>query len=562
MSDEPPVLHPAMAFAREFVVTLAAMGVRDVVLSPGSRSGPLAHALVQAASPDRPPGAPEIDLHVRIDERAAGFLAVGLARGTAASGTPAPVAVVTTSGTAVGNLLPAVMEAHHSGLPLILLTADRPGELRGIGANQTTDQQGIFGTFVRLSTNASAPQAGEAPGRAARLAAHAVRTALGPREELEQADAPGPVHVDVEFRDPLGPDAGAWPPVAIPQEPAWHRARMFLRSVGATSKPLPPVREGVVIAGDGAGDVAREVAEAHGWPLLAEPTSGARCGGHGIGRYVALLTSDAGRDLAARVQQVVVIGRPTLSRPITRLIDAAPVLMVAAHGAVWREAPRHAERVLPRVPQEWLAHPRETPDPAWLDAWREAVAGLEAEPTGWSARAVADAWVASLPAGATALVGSSGPIRNVDRVAPVWAVGEAPRLVANRGLAGIDGTVSTAVGLALATGEPTAALLGDVTFLHDAGGLLVGPRERRPDVRLVVVNDGGGRIFGSLEHASADPAHVERVFTTPHGADLGALCAGYGVAHRAVASRGELEAALAQPIVGMSVIEARVAPTG
>ena len=573
--------HPAASFAREMIAALAKHGVQDFVVCPGSRSGPLALALADAASDSPPPGAPRVNLHVRIDERAAGFLAVGLARGRAIGSERSPVAIVTTSGTAVGNLLPAVMEAHHSGLPLIVLTADRPGELRGVGANQTTDQVGIFGTFVRLSTDASAPEPEERGGRATRIVARAVRAALGDPDREEMAAAPGPVHIDVEFRDPLGPDGGPWPDVPDPEPSLMDRTRARLRGVGLPARSLPSVDRGVVIAGDGAGDVARMVAEAHGWPLLAEPTSGARAGANGIGPYVALLTTDAGAALAARTQQVVVIGRPTLSRPVGRLIDAASALFVANHGARWREAPRHAERVLARVPEEWLTRAdgplardgeamtaratrvkgeNDYADAAvsWLDEWLLATAELDADSLGWDARGVAAMVVASLHAGDLALIGSSGPIRELDRVAPVWEIGAAPVLVANRGLSGIDGTISTATGVALASRRPVTSLMGDVTFLHDAGALLIGPLERKPDLRVVVVNDGGGTIFSGLEHASAAPELVERVFTTPHGADFAALCAAYGVSHGAVTTLAQLRAALAKPISGIGVIEAVV----
>lgn len=563
MTNVDTTAHPSAAFARELVAALASLGVQDFVLCPGSRSGPVAHALAEAASDAPPLGAPAVNLHVRIDERTAGFLAVGLARGRALAGVPRPVAIITTSGTAVGNLLPAVMEAHHSGLPLVLLTADRPGELRGIGANQTTDQVGIFGTFVRHAADVSAPEPEEKGGRATRIATRAVRSALGDPDRDDMAAAPGPVHVNIEFRDPLGPDGGTWPEIHGTEPSLIVRTRAALRGVGPSPKALPSVVRGVVIAGDGAGDVARKVAEAHGWPLLAEPTSAARAGENAIGPYVQLLLTDAGKDLASRTHAVVVIGRPTLSRPVQRLIADAPAVYVAAHGARWREAPRHAERVLARVPEEWLVRadgPLETADSAqaWLEQWRSASAAVTPRVDRWDAKGIAAAVIASVPAGGLMMLGSSGPIRAADHVAPVWIPGEAPVLTANRGLSGIDGTVSTTSGIALATGLPVTALMGDLTFLHDVGGLLVGTRERRPALRIVVVNDGGGTIFASLEHGGGQPENVERVFTTPHAADLGALAAGYGVSHQRVTSLATLAKALAPPISGMSVIEAKL----
>lgn len=552
--------RPAIGFARELVAALAAHGVEDFVLCPGSRSGPLAHALAEAASDAPPLGAPSVSLHVRIDERSAGFLAVGLARGRALEGRPRPVAVVTTSGTAVGNLMPAVMEAHHSGLPLLLLTADRPGELRGIGANQTTDQVGIFGTFVRHSFDVSAPEPEEKGGRASRIATRAVRFARGEPERDDMAAAPGPVHVNIEFRDPLDNDGGPWPDVSAAEPRLFERTRTMFRSSGPSPKPLPAVRKGIVIAGDGAGDAARRVAEAHGWPLLAEPTSGARSGPNAIGAYVPLLRTQEGQELARQAHLVVVVGRPTLSRPITRLVDAAPQLFVAAHGARWREAPRHAERVLARVPDEWLV-PADAEDDeasAWLDRWRSLAAQAAPRTDRWDPHSIAAAVIGSLAPGDLMILGSSGPIRAADHVAPVWTPGQAPVLTANRGLAGIDGTVSTALGIALATGRPVTALMGDLTFLHDAGGLLIGRYEQRPPVRIVVVNDGGGTIFRALEHAAAPAEQFERVFTTPHASDIGAISAGYGVMHQRVTSLAALTAALREPVTALSVIEAKL----
>ena len=550
------MIHPAAAFARELVSALAAQGVADFVLCPGSRSGPLAHALAEAASDERPIGAPRVNLHVRIDERSAAFLALGIAKARALDGTRRPVAVVTTSGTAVGNLLPAVMEAHHAGVPLVIITADRPTELKGIGANQTTDQEGIFGQFVRWEHGAAAPDKNERQGRATLFAARAVHWALGVPDREDVASAPGPVHLNVEFRDPLGPDAGHWPRIDSEKATLLDRTRSRIRAISIVPRKLPNVPRGIVIAGDGAGDAARRVAEAHGWPLLAEPTSGARSGDNALPCYVAMLGSHDGQELAAQIRQVVVIGRPTLSRPIQRLIDGAPQLFVAAHGARWREAPRRAERVLPLVPDEWFAPG--TIDNEWLNAWKEACAAAPRPEEAWNGRAVASLFVAALGTKDVALLGSSNPIRMVDAVAPAWPVGEAPTLLANRGLAGIDGTTSTAMGLALALGRPVSVLLGDVTFLHDAGGLLIGPEERTPDVRFVVVNDGGGTIFNNLEHAKAPAEVVRRVFTTPHGVDLSALAKAYGARHVRVSSTEELAAILAEPFTGIEVVEALV----
>lgn len=556
--------HPAASYARELVAALAAHGVRDYVLCPGSRSGPLAHALAQASSDNPPLGAPKVNLHVRIDERAAGFVALGIAKALEVEGDPRPVAIVTTSGTAVGNLLPAVMEAHHTGVPLVLLTADRPSEMRGVGANQTTDQEGLFGTFVRWTVNSAAPQRNENNGRATLLAARAVHWAMGHSERDDAAAAPGPVHVNLEFREPLGHDGGPWPMIDLEKPTLMDRARGRLRALNLTPKSLPDVERAIVIAGDGAGDVARKVAEAHGWPLFAEPTSRARSGPNAIGGYVEALGTAAGQELAQKASQVVLIGRATLSRPVQQLIAAAPALYVAAHGARWREAPRHAERVLATVPDEWLTPPERTSewaeasgvDSRWLVSWRRVSRGLVGGPYDWGQWAVAARFMASLGGDDVALLGSSGPIRAVDAVAPVWPAGEGPILVANRGLAGIDGTVSTAIGLALGLDRPVSALMGDVTFVHDAGGLLIGPTEKRPDVRIVVVNDGGGTIFRRLEHAQAPSENVTRVFTTPHAVGIASLAKAYGASHVKVRDAEKLRAVLAQPILGIEIVEA------
>lgn len=547
--------NPSAVFARELIATLVARGVQDFVLCPGSRSGPLAHALAEAGGDNPPLGAPRINLHVRIDERSAAFLALGIARGRALEGEPAPVAIITTSGTAVGNLLPAVMEAHHSGIPLVLLAADRPREMRGVGANQTTDQEGIFTGFVRWVTQAAAPEPDELPGRAAMVATKAVTMAMGDPDRDDMTGTPGPVHVGLEFREPLNADGGVWhEPPHVELTPSYGTRIITPEDIPA---PLPQVERTVVIAGDGAGDVARRVAEVHGWPLLAEPTSGARVGDHCIGPYLDLLESREGRTLVDRVHQVVVIGRPTLSRPIQALIARAPALYVAAHGARWREAPRHASRVLREVPQAWLEGEL-AGDSEWLRNWQSAAQQIQRDAQPWNGLSAAAAFLQALGPRDVAIIGSSGPIRAVDRVAPAWSTERAPRLIANRGVSGIDGTVSTAVGVALATGQPTHALMGDVTFLHDVGGLLVGPLEQRPRLRVVVVNDGGGTIFKQLEHGSGPAALVDRVFTTPHGADLAALCAGYGVPHVVVRSADALARALAQPPGGFEVVEARI----
>ncbi len=534
---------PNGTFVRALIAHLAANGVTRFVLCPGSRSGPLAHALAEAASADPSTAAPTVELYVRIDERSAGFLALGLAIATNDL-----VAVVTTSGTAVGNLLPAVMEAHHGGHRLVVLTADRPFDLRGTGSNQTTDQRNIFGDFVQFSRDVLPPTEGRALAtEAGALVAEALAHATGAVPAANPAcDTMGPVHLNLQFKPPLGPDRGEWPP-ASPVE--------YALPAEAPVPALPSVTRGIVVAGHGAGLAAATIAAVRGWPLFAEPTSDARRGPSCVPSYADALGGDRAHTLLGETEFVLVIGRPTLSREVAGLIADAPRLWVARYGARWRETPVNAEVVSRDVPFEWVrGSPVEAGADSWLGRWLEI--GREPAVEGWGPRAVAAEVVASVGTGDLLVLGSSGPIRAVDAILPALRVAERPRILANRGLSGIDGTVSTAMGVALATVGQVTALLGDLTFLHDIGGLLVGAREKRPDLRIVVVNDGGGTIFAGLEHGTASAKGLERVFTVPHGVDLASLCAAYGATHEAVGDRETLAAALARPPQGIEVVEA------
>lgn len=551
---------PSVSAARELLAALAALGLRDLVLAPGSRSAPLAYAAAEAAD------AGWLRLHVRIDERAAGFLALGLARGVALAGEPRPVAVVTTSGTAVANLHPAVLEAHHAGVPLLLLTADRPHELRGTGANQTTEQVGIFAGAVRWQADVPAPdgRAGEARDLRA-LAARAVAAAVGARTGW-----PGPAHLNLSYRDPLAPevivdDAAPGSDDGQPGPVAAGPTVVVPAGEPAVVWPLD-ARPTVLVAGDGAGPRATALAEARGWPLLAESVSGAAGGPNLVAAHALVLAESA---LADEVARVVVLGRPTLSRPVQRLLVAAGEVVVVAPGAQpWPDAARRADVVLPGVPASWW-EPAPS-DRAWLDRWRTAgqhaadavTAELAARPT-LTGLAVARAVAADLDAQDVLVVGSSNPARDLDTAA-VWA--EPPFVVANRGLAGIDGLVSTATGVALAAsaGARVRAYVGDLTFLHDVGSLLGAPGEPAPDLTIVVANDQGGSIFAGLEHGAlgattpARAATFERVFGTPHTVDLAGLCRAYSVGHVAVHDAAALADALAAPSTGVRVIEARL----
>ncbi|WP_223408440.1 2-succinyl-5-enolpyruvyl-6-hydroxy-3-cyclohexene-1-carboxylic-acid synthase [Occultella gossypii] len=527
--DLPRMPVPSAATARALVTELVAAGVRDVVLAPGSRSAPLAYALQTCER------AGWLRLHVRIDERSAAFVALGIAR-------VRPAAVVTTSGTAVANLHPAVLEAAHSGAPLVVLTADRPHELRGVGANQTTDQVGIFGSAVRWSGELPADDA--VPTRGVRSAVvRAVAAARGLR-----SGHPGPVHLNVAFRDPLAP-ADGWVPGAAP---AAHT------DVGPAVAPAVPVvldrgPRTVIVAGDGAGAPAVRLAAASGWPVLAEPGSGAR---HAPGAVTAYRTLLSEPELGPRIERVVQFGRPTLSRPVSALLARTDAqVFVVGPGPDWVDVAGTAAGVFGAVE---VAGEITVDERAWAGRWavastaaERALAGDELGGPG-VARAV-------LAAGGTVVLGSSMSIRDADLAGPVAQHEPAARVFANRGLAGIDGTISTATGLALATGGPVRALIGDLTFQHDVGGLARGRLEAEVDLQVIVLNDDGGSIFATLEHGA--PAHsrdFDRLFATPQGLDVAALAAGFGARHLLVATAAELGTALAEPGPGRSVVEVRL----
>jgi 2-succinyl-5-enolpyruvyl-6-hydroxy-3-cyclohexene-1-carboxylate synthase len=515
--------------ARDVVSALLEHGVREVVLAPGSRNAPLAFAVHDAEQ------AGLLRLHTRIDERTAGFLALGMAK----VGTPA--AVVCTSGTAVANLLPAVLEAAHAGIGLVLVTADRPAALRGTGASQTTDQVRIFGDAATFLDLAAEPD-----------------DTLDDLDDLDDlrgrlADLPWdqrPLHVNVQLAAPLTPGDRWTPTPGRPEEPFVRRRRaphQFELRLGPRT---------VVVAGDDAGPRARVLAQAAHWPLLAEPTAGCRTGDHALRAYRLLLDGDLGR----RVQRVVVAGHPTLSRPVSRLLEREDVEVVSV-----RPAGRWPERPFPvtRTVEALRVDGRD--DPAWLDEWRTAdaeVSGrldrlLAAEPD-LTPYEVAGAVSRAVPPGGLLLVGASSPIRDLDLMAVPYPVGDRRKIIANRGLAGIDGTVSTAVGAALGRphGTRNLALMGDVTFLHDANGLVLGPREQRPDLTVVVVNDDGGSIFSMLEQGAPEhAASFDTLFGTPHGVDVASLCAATRTPHWRVGSLPELEQALASPNGGIDVVE-------
>jgi 2-succinyl-5-enolpyruvyl-6-hydroxy-3-cyclohexene-1-carboxylate synthase len=322
----------------------------------------------------------------------------------------------------------------------------------------------------------------------------------------------------------------------------------------------------VVVAGDDAGPRARQLAERAGWPLLAEPSSGSRTGDNAIRTYRLLLDTD----LARRIERVVVAGHPTLSRPVSRLLARADVEVVGVPAkGVWPTPSHRVDRWL--IPDSTGTEAGFDGDGGrtrqWMEEWKEADRSLgsrldqllAAEP-GLTPQEVAGAVARALPRGGQLVVGPSNPIRDLDLMVPRYDVGARRKVLANRGLAGIDGIVSTAIGAALGRDSTRdLALMGDVTFLHDANGLILGPDEPRPDLTIVVVNDDGGSIFATLEQGGAPYADdFERLFGTPHRVDLAALCAATRTPHLRVTSLPELEQALANPNGGIEVSEAAV----
>jgi 2-succinyl-5-enolpyruvyl-6-hydroxy-3-cyclohexene-1-carboxylate synthase len=579
---------PATDFSVALLSEFVRLGVRDVVVAPGSRS----QALALAAAEFERIGA--LRIHVRIDERAAGFLALGIAVET---GTPAPV--VTTSGTAVANLHPAVLEAHHSGVPLVLLTADRPDEMRGIRANQTTAQPGIFGTATRLTDDVPAPVGAEGEAELAReFARRAVAAATG-----AGTGTPGPAHLNLAFREPLS--AAITLDDDVVPETADDAENSAVGAVSAHAEPVPAVSapdtvtlasgpRTVVIAGHASGPDAEALARAGGWPLLAEVSSGSRFGPNLVVAYRELLSEPGWGD---RIERAVIFGHPTLSREVPALVqrEGVETVVVAPTGAEWYN-PGHAVTTFARAvtldaasvaeagsreAREWVGR--------WVAASRrlrdeldrvdgagpdvEASVSADFRVRGGFAKSelaalrapvtrgmLVDAvWRATWPHDRLVLAAS-----RLIRVADARVPGKKISVHSNRGLAGIDGTLATALGVATASQAGpdvrstgiTRVLAGDLALLHDAGSLLIPPGEPRPRLQLIVGNDGGGTIFDGLEVAASAPADaMDRVLYTPHQVDLAALANAYGWDHTLAATRSQLERALTAPAQGVSIVE-------
>ncbi len=501
---------------------LARCGVTDAVISPGLHSGVLAHALYEH---------PDIRLHVRIDERSAAFLALGLAR---ASGRP--VAVACTSGTAAANLHPAVLEGHHARVPLLVLTTDRTSDLRGTGANQTTDQVKLFGSAAPFFAELEYAPATEQLARTWRsVVSRAVGAASG-----------GPAHLNILLREPMmvtEDTAERDGPLIAATRPAGAPRTRVVRAVPQPHELDIPAR-GVVVVGDAAADpdAAVAFAERAGWPLLAEPQSGARYGANAITTYGYLL-SHPGFRAKAHPQMVVSVGRPGVHLALTDYLGYAPELVVVDPEADWADPTRTASQVIPAL------GPVNQPDtdPDWLRLWRDAdKAALGALDSTLDAAEVTESRIArdlvdALPPESLIFVASSMPIRDVERtMRPRRDV----RILANRGLSGIDGAVSSAIGAALAYEGPgrTCALLGDLSLLHDQNGLITGAGAARPDLVIVVVNNNGGGIFSMIPHGPDDG--FETFFGTPHDVSVEHVAATAGWPYTRARTMPELHAAL------------------
>lgn len=539
---------PSVDSASAILSSLDALGVTHVLYCPGSRSAPFAYALEVASFGG--------DARAVLDERGAGFAAVGLAR------TGALPAIVVTSGTAVAELAPAVLEASHARLPLLLLTADRPGELRGVGASQATDQAGFFGTHVRASIDLEPQEA--SPSLVGHLA-RAVAAACG-----APSGTPGPVQINVAFRDPLTPASPASPSASGDEAGASFVPRPT-RVLRASVTPerwedvVGPAAAGLIVAGEGASPRALEWSRASGFPLLAEPASGAWAGGGVTPFEQSLVASSLGRE----IDVVVVTGRPTLSRPIHALL-ARPdvrVILVDPH-APWVDVSGNASVVVAdleparepiRAAQaEWASHVR--------DAARAAGERIDSLLAAGSGRTTLD--LARAVAASTSgplVLGASNPVRAFDLAVPML---EGRVVHSNRGQAGIDGTVATAVGICLGSGyageasapsgERVSAVMGDLTACHDASSLALAASVGA-HLDIVVADDRGGGIFATLEHGRATtPEAYDRWFGVAQEVDYEALAAAYHLAFARADEPQELESLLAQPISGPRLIHAPV----
>ncbi len=551
MSHEPIIpVNATWAPLQAFADELARSGLTHAVTSPGSRNAPLVLTLAED---------PRIETVSVLDERSAGFVALGLAKATGR-----PVAVTCTSGSAAANLFPAVVEAHESRVPLLVLTADRPPELRDVGAGQAIDQLKLYGTFAKWFVEVgNHPPGRESATHHRALACRAFATAAGGR--------PGPVHLNFPLREPLAPvrdadlDAAPWQgradgsPWVRVHEPDALPDSALVEQVAEVIEGAP---RGAIVCGPGSDEVAEAVtrlAAAAGWPVLAEPTSGVRCGPHDRSRVVAhydVLLRAAGWADRHLPEAILRVGDTPTSKPLRAWLAAAGSQVVIDPHAAWHEPTRVAETIVhaASVPTlEMLASMLEHDfparrDPGWLEEWRRADAlvpdalGAVAEP--FEPRAYT-ALAGALPEDAPVWVSSSMPIRDVETFFPSH---ESPlRFLANRGANGIDGVVSSAVGAALAEGDRGWLLTGDLALIYDLSGLVTA-RRLGVDMTIVCVNNGGGGIFDFLPVAEhADPDLFETQIVTPSGLTMAEVAALGDLPHVVAEDGAAVRAALGEP---------------
>lgn len=616
--ENPAVLgSPATLLARAVVASLVEAGVKRVVISPGSRNAPLTYALADAAQ------AGYLQLRVVVDERSAAFVALGASRSDwLHEGLARPAVAVMTSGSAVANAHPAVVEADAAGVPLIILSADRPHALVNTGASQTTVQTGIFGAATRYQADLGDTNAS---GAVANQVRRAVAAASG-RLSLD----PGPVHLNVRLAPPLAP-AAPWQVPHLEPKTHWLRARKPLEEQlnGVTVSQvgcrlgLDPARRGVIVVGDNddaeLAHFAASLAHAWGWPLLAEPTSLVRTNANAVAAYSALLAggdgsaSGDGAQLSQEIEQLLVVGHPTLSRPIGALLAREDIYQVVlTNRARWSDVSGQAAYVttleqalsslnIPGGGADAGAEAgadadaggdasasadagagvgvgKNAPSPLWLQRWLQAgQQQLNATSVTKAAQMALTTWQATsqyeshsqstaihsdgLESSVTLMAASSMTIRYLDARLPAGKqLKKMPGpVVANRGLAGIDGTISTAVGLAWASGQPVRVIIGDLAAAHDLTGLVKAVTETEVDLQVIVLDDHGGKIFSGLEYGASELSnYFLRFFTTAQQVDFAQAAAAFGTHVSVIDDVDGLQSLLSKTIEGRSLVHVKL----
>jgi len=504
------------ANARAIVQSCLDSGVEHVVIAPGSRNAPLSWAFSQAEKMG------SIKIHVRIDERDAGFLALGIAKVT-----KKPVPVVVTSGSAVANLLPAIVEAFHSAVPVVVLSADRPASSRGTSAPQTINQFGIFGTFVKSQID---------------LAANAIDI-----NEVHDAIAstisgrPGPAQINIQFEPPLMPEH---------EDLDWIPSAPSLKPVSITEcerKQLQVPSRGVFVIGDNsdADSVSKinELSQQLGWPVIWEPTANAHSFNNSISHGVVLLQAG----IAPNVDVVVTFGTVGLSRAILGLLKNSPLHLSIHSPTSGPDLPNpvaSAKEIFDCVPK------LETKtDPEWLSQWQlldrkaETEVSIALAPDTLTGPSAAQLAWDTCGENDQLFVAASWPVRHLEAYA---AKRNGLRVFGNRGANGIDGLISTAIGVGIGAGKRTMLLMGDIAFLHDLGGLNLAESQTQPNLTIVVLDNNGSGIFSQLEQGASEyQEHYEKVFGTPHGKDLWVIAESLGIPAKQVTTKTELKFALA-----------------